>query len=428
MSWLKSEFALNLRPLLLRLRKKLWFRPLFAVVISIGMAFLARISDFYLKSEWLPQVQIDSVERLLSIIATSMLAVSTFTVASMVSAYASASSMATPRSFRLVVSDDVTQNTLSVFIGTFIFSVVALVAVENNYYGKPGTFTLFCMTALVFALVVLSFVRWIDSIARLGRMGNTIERAKLAAMNSIKLIASDPYLGAKPPEPIKGEYLAVSPSNPGYVTTIDFDGLETVAINKNVRIHVNVRHGEYLSYRSEMLIVQRVDGEFPSDLKSEDLRSFITVESAQEFETNPIFGIKVLTEIACKALSPGINDHGTAVQVINVQSELLSSWVWLERRRHSVEPKYTRVHFAKLNVNLLVHEAFDPICRDGAGNFDILNHVINALISLKDYQRCDLSEGIERMALRLKERVEQTNHLHEDRHLMLEGLRELLDN
>ena len=86
------------------------------------------------------------------------------------------------------------------------------------------------------------------------------------------------------------------------------------------------------------------------------------------------------------------------------------------------------MHFAKLNVNLLVHEAFDPICRDGAANFDILNHVISSLRSLKEYQRCDFSDGIERMALRLKERFEQTNHLHEDRHLMLEGLRELLDN
>lgn len=52
----------------------------------------------------------------------------------MVSAYASASRTATPRTFPLVVADDVSQNALSTFVGAFIFSAVSLTAVKNDYF------------------------------------------------------------------------------------------------------------------------------------------------------------------------------------------------------------------------------------------------------------------------------------------------------
>lgn len=142
------QFLLN------RLRERLWVKPLLACLFSIGAVFYAHISDGTGLRTLVPDITRDSVEALLGIIAASMLVIATFAVGSMVSAYASASSSATPRSFSLVVADDVSQNALSTFIGVFIFSVVALVALMNGYYGKAGRFTLFALTILMFAVVI----------------------------------------------------------------------------------------------------------------------------------------------------------------------------------------------------------------------------------------------------------------------------------
>ncbi len=157
-----------------RLQERLWIRPLAVSVLSLVLVFLARAVDYTGLREMAPEVSTESIHTLLTIISASMLAVATFSVASMVSAYASASSMATPRTFTLIVSDDESQNALSTFIGAFIFSVVALVAIENSYYDRAGRFALFALTVAVFAIVIVTFVRWVDSIARLGRLGNTI--------------------------------------------------------------------------------------------------------------------------------------------------------------------------------------------------------------------------------------------------------------
>ena len=58
----------------------------------------------------------------------------------------------------LGVADDVSQNALSIFVGAFIFAIVALGTTTNDYFVKAGRFTLFILTVLAIAIVVLVFV------------------------------------------------------------------------------------------------------------------------------------------------------------------------------------------------------------------------------------------------------------------------------
>ena len=154
-----------------RLRERLWIKPLIMCVLSIGAVLLGNLIDMAELGRFLPEITKESTETLLKIMASSMLIMATFAVASMVAAYASASSSATPRSFPLIIGDDVSQNTLSAFIGAFIYSVVALVALMNGLYGgRAGQFILFSLTMVVLAVIIITFIRWVDNIARLGRL------------------------------------------------------------------------------------------------------------------------------------------------------------------------------------------------------------------------------------------------------------------
>jgi uncharacterized membrane protein len=129
-----------------RIRERLWVKPLLMCVVAIAIAFLSKSTDYTGLGEYVPEISTALIKTLLTIISTSMLGIATFSVASMVSAYASASSTATPRTFSLVIADDVSQNALSAFIGAFIFSIISLIALGNSYYDKAGRFTLFTAT------------------------------------------------------------------------------------------------------------------------------------------------------------------------------------------------------------------------------------------------------------------------------------------
>ncbi|MEJ1268514.1 DUF2254 family protein [Pantoea ananatis] len=78
------------------------------------------------------------MDNILNILASSMLAVTTFSLSTMVTAFGSATTHVTPRAMKLVVEDSTTQNVLATFIGSFLFSLVGIIALNMGAYGEQG--------------------------------------------------------------------------------------------------------------------------------------------------------------------------------------------------------------------------------------------------------------------------------------------------
>jgi uncharacterized membrane protein len=219
----------RLRFFLNRIGERLWVKPLMMCVVSIVWVFVAKTADRAGLGYVVPAVSPESIETLLRIISSSMLVIATLAVASMVSAYASASTTATPRTFALVISDDVSKNALSIIIGAFIFSIVALIALQNDYFGVAGHFALFTLTLAVFAIVIVTFVHWVDSIARLGRLGTTITKAEEATACAIQRRRCAPTLRGVPVGLRRDDAQAIYSQAIGYVQLVDIAALQAHA-------------------------------------------------------------------------------------------------------------------------------------------------------------------------------------------------------
>ena len=113
-----------------RLREQLrlmWVRVLLYSLAGVALAGLAPLIGPVLP--YVPKIDLaaGSVGSLLNIIASSMLAVTTFSMSIIVGAYGSATSNATPRATRLLEQDRTAQSAVSVFIGSFLFSIVGII-------------------------------------------------------------------------------------------------------------------------------------------------------------------------------------------------------------------------------------------------------------------------------------------------------------
>lgn len=128
------------RFLLYRLKEKLWIKPLLLCVLSIACVFAAKAADSFIDSKHIPNINAESVETLLSIMASTMMVIATFSAGTMVNAYSSAGHSTTPRSLSLIISDDVSQYALSVFVGAFIYSAVAITAMHLAFFDTAGVF------------------------------------------------------------------------------------------------------------------------------------------------------------------------------------------------------------------------------------------------------------------------------------------------
>ncbi|MFN2348404.1 MAG: DUF2254 domain-containing protein [Thioalkalivibrio sp.] len=380
----------KLRFQLQQLRKLLWVKPLIISLLSVGAAFLAKLTDDSGLGIWLPEVSPESVEALLSVMASSMMVIATLAVASMVAAYSSASSTATPRSLKLVIADDLSQNALSTFVGAFIYSIVSLTALNNQYYEDAGLFTLLVLTALVFSIVIVTFLRWVDGIARLGRIGTTIDTIERAAADALCRRRDAPALhGIPASEDIPTGEKLFSPEV-GYVQHIDMAKLQDCACEWQDRIRLAVLPGTFVTPDRPLAYIRSSSGEMTDEERKQLLEAFL-IDKDRTFEDDPRFALVVLTEIASRALSPAVNDPGTAIDVIGRMVRLFLLWGQPhqtdDKTSDEDETEYDRIEVPLLSVDDMFDDAFTPIARDGAATVEVairLQKGFRALASVDD--------------------------------------------
>lgn len=398
-----------------RLKEQLWFRPFIFCLISIVAALVAQFADDTFLKDLVPKISKESLSGLLNTISASMLVIAIFAVASMVSAFSAASSTATPRSFKLVVTDDVSQNALSIFIGAFIFSIVATVALKNGFYGKAGIFILFVLTIFIFAAVIITFLRWVDRISRLGRLSNTIQQVENAAYTSMTKNICNPLMGGTAQERqiiYNGE--ACYANKTGYVHTINMEELQKLAEEEQLNIELSCLPGSFISFNTPVAFSNN-----SSPSIKERIREAVVIKNDRSFDDDPRFGIITLGEIASRALSPGINDPGTAIQIIGSMVRIFSAW-------HKVgvaEPKveFDRISVAAITIRDLFTDAFRPIARDGAGNIEVMTRLQKGLSILEAINHTEIKKEARYQSQQAFKRAEITMDFEDD----IEELRKL---
>lgn len=374
-----------------RLREQLWFRPFLFCLFSVFVALLAHQANGIGIKEHVPNIDKESIEDLLDTLSSSMLVISIFAVASMLSAFSSASSTATPRSFKIVVTDDVSQNALSIFIGAFIFSIVATISLDNGYYDKAGRFILFLFTLLLFAVVIFTFLRWVNRISRLGRLEHTINQVETVTNRSLSNYINNPYQKALP---ISGDFQngnTVYANSVGYIQNLNLETLQELAEENELQIRLLCLPGKFVNENfaiAQFSSNQNVDIQ---NIQKKITRAFI-IGNTRIFDEDPRFGLISLSEIASRALSPGINDPGTAIQILGSHERLFFLWQKESKTENKSEVLYNRIEVPKLSMEDFFEDAFRPIARDGADNIEVMLRLQKTFCSIATLDNSEMKE------------------------------------
>ncbi|WP_157770155.1 DUF2254 family protein, partial [Ruegeria marisrubri] len=109
------------KPLFLfrQLVRKLWVRTSLIAALALVSALSGPVFGSFLPAGLVERLTSDTVVRILEILASSMLAVTTFSLSIMVAAQKWTSNQSSPRAQQLIEEDTVTQNALAAFLGAF---------------------------------------------------------------------------------------------------------------------------------------------------------------------------------------------------------------------------------------------------------------------------------------------------------------------
>ncbi len=356
-----------------RLVRQLWVRATAYAVFAVAAALSAAAGARWVPREMAERFGGESIEAILNILASSLLAVATFSVGAMVSAYTAVSSAATPRVSELITSDAQTQKSLATFVGAFLYSVVAVTAVNAHYYGAGGRAILFLFSLGVVALVAYRLLAWINRLGSLARVGHMIELVERLADTALCQRAKEPHLGGVAGA-LEGGHLIDSPRT-GYIQNIDTSALDALAEDGDGQIQLLAVPGDFVR-RGDPLC--RVTAAIRDDGQQDIARTFV-IGPERSFDQDPRFGLVVLGEIAGKALSPGINDPGTAIQVIGAGVRLLDDWSHVSAEKNT---RCARILAPALDPEGLLDDLFGPIGRYGAGDIAVAKPLQHALLSL----------------------------------------------
>lgn len=369
--------------LLTRLRKTLWIRVSLFALFGVVVAALASLSSTLFPGTMPIEISTEAIEALLTIIASSMLAVTTFSVGALTAAYSSATTHGTARATQLLTEDRVVQNSLATFVGSFLFSIVGLIALTLSAYGAEGRAVLFVVTVGIIVLIVLALLRWINQLTHLGRASDTAGRIESETQAAMEARLSLPFLGGArltPTAQEMGPGTEIAATEVGYIAFIDTARLSELAEAADCSLDILVLPGAFAHAGTALARIRDV-----ADLSDElitDIRQCFSIGATRSFDQDPRFGLVVLTEVALRAVSPAVNDPGTAIDVIGRHARLLTLWAQGWEDACKQDPHYPRLRLPTLEYGDLFEDAFNLIGRDAAGQIDVLLRLAKSLAAL----------------------------------------------
>ncbi|WP_324754947.1 DUF2254 domain-containing protein [Roseovarius sp. Pro17] len=410
MRWHMNDILLIPATLWRKARKysrKLWVRVMFMGILSLIALGITQIIETFVPDSMASRMTGASADRLLNIISSAMLSVTIFSMTVMVSVYRSSASQWTPRVHQLIMQDSTTQKTLAAFIGAWVYALIAIILRETSVFRDEHALIIFWLTVLVLAYVVWSLVRWVLHLQTFGSLLHTTRQVEDITKERFQERLKTPCLGANPLHgAVPNAAWSIESDQSGYIQHIYPEGLNAVAERYDVRLYLPQPIGYYIFLNEPLLWVE---GDVTEDDREEFLslvRDHVNVIDLRDYDQDPRFGLVVMGEIASKALSPGINDPGTAIDIITRVGRILSSYSnEADENSESREggPELDRLWVPPLKPADLLDDGFGSLTRDGAQLYEVqfrLQATLAGLMRHPDKGLRDAAFDYAEMALR----------------------------
>lgn len=312
-----------------------WVLPMAIVVAAVLAGYFVPELD-RLASDDLPYVfpgGPSGARDLLGTIAGAMISVTGLVFSITMVVVQLASSQYSPRVLGDFLASRITQVTLGIFAASFTYALTVLRSVRGES-GEGGAFVPQVAVTLAFVLVLASvgmFLAFIHHITRSIQVSAIVSELGDATMAVVDGYYPDPaasgarLLRRDSWEP-EGSMTSqtVEAHEHGTIVELDHRALVDRADDHDVVAEVLLQVGTSVAEGQPVLRLWRRAGARPLDDEALGaLRRVVAVDRDRIENQDPSYGLRKLIDIAERALSPGINDPTTAVQVLDEVHRIL---------------------------------------------------------------------------------------------------------
>lgn len=298
----------------------LWILPFLAGNLALVLGFLVALVDPAPGSFLAPLAFRGTgpeARDLLVVITGTVVTVTALVLGLSVVALQLASTQFSPRLLRNFLRDRPNQVVLSIFMATFAYSAAGLFTVGVG--ADPERFPRLAVSGAVALLFVSigAVVYFADHLSHSIQVDAIMQRVQRDALSLVARLPTD--IEEVPPSPPRWAVPVVAKAS-GYVVTAHPELLLPLAVAHDVSIALVHRVGEHVVQGRPLAVIWAAEREHPlPDLHEFEvaLDAAVGIGFERTRQQDVAMGVRQLVDVACKALSPAVNDPYTAVQAID---------------------------------------------------------------------------------------------------------------
>ena len=383
-----------------KLKESLWLTPAVISLLSFALALVVGIldSEIYISlSDHLPPIMLTSVElsrTILGVIAGALITMTVFTFSTTMVVLTTYSSQFSPRVVKNFLMDENTMKTLGIFMGGFIYSIMTLAYMRNGVGSNTVIAAMIGILYILFCLI--HFLKYINHVSSYIQMNNLIDRLLKEAMEEIgdyKIFLKKGIIEQNLSILKKLPTRDISVNKNGYIQYIDYDKLIRISKDHGVHIVVNKIPGIFITESTPVISIF-AQGEIIKDQTIDDeLRACFDVGKEHAQKQDFVYPIQKISEIAVRAISPGINDPNTAIHCLHIMGTLLAEAASIEKgylviaKEEKILGAFEVVDFAQV-----LYHCFYQIIHYGKEDISVMVGLLRALRIVQESASADNKE------------------------------------
>ncbi|HEV7349979.1 DUF2254 domain-containing protein [Telluribacter sp.] len=306
------------------------FYPALIAIGFLVLSYAALLLDFSdigknIKQNWdfISLQDASTARSIATTIAAGILSLTVFSFSMVMILLNQAASNMSNRILDSMIGNRFQQAVLGFYIGTIVYALFLLSTIRDIDSGIYIPALSIYLLILLTVIDIFLFIYFLHYITQSVKYQTIIERLHRETRNALE------HCDRSNPEEddseirfpdLSGKEIKLKVGN--YFQGFDEKSLVHFCEENDLLISFPYTIGTYLLAGSTYMVVQSNE-EITSE-KIDTLKVLVDLHAGQPIKKNPYYGFEQLTEVALKALSPGINDPGTAVLSLHVLADLLT--------------------------------------------------------------------------------------------------------
>ncbi len=345
-------------------------------IIVMSIEFNSFVNEFKSTVQRVLVHDANNARLILGTIVGSLISLMVFSFSMVMIVLNRATSTLSPRVIPGLISDKFHQVVLGFYLGSIIFSLMLIINIDtpDTEFSVPSLGIFFSM---LFAIICMGlFVYFIHSISQKIQVDYILNDIYYRTKKELEKVDEQK---AKVDVPDTTDWYECEADNSGYLKKIDEKGLKLFCEEHQIRLKIELSLGAFVMKGYSFI---KSEKDLDEDQKK-TLLSCFTLYTEERVTDHYSFGFKQISEIAVKALSPGINDPGTAAKAIDLLSDLFIKLIFVDERNYILtKGEEVCVYVRPLTFEELMTQIIIPIREYGKKDISVMTRLLDALMHM----------------------------------------------